>query len=178
MNWLKINKETIFSGKDENGNRYLSQFLADYEKTFHPDEINAGCKRCLDDYYKKFIKHLSMSKKDTNSENSGYILKKKYEGIPMHFGSRKLVYSHTLTDEIAEEMLKKHPKGKELFHNIPKKSKKEGSTDNPLKELLKLSREELNTKASELGIENPEELANKEEVANAILESKKEGSEE
>lgn len=178
MNWLELDKETIFKGKDGNGNRYLSQFLSDYQKQFNPDHINAGCKRCLDDYYTKFVKHLTMSKNETKSKNSGYILKPKYEGIPMKFGSRKLVYSHNITDEIAEEMIKSHPKGKELFQNIPETSKGKGSEDNPLKTLLKESREELNAKAAELGIENPEEFQNKQAVAEAIIESKGKGSEE
>lgn len=178
MDWSKLDKETIFKGNDAKGNRYLSQFLSDYQNTFNPESINAGCERCLEDYYNKMIKHLNMSNKNSNTKNSGYLLKPKYEGIPMAFGSRKFVYNHTLTDEIAQEMIKNHPKGKALFQNIPEKSKSKGPEEEPLKELLKLSREELNDAALALGIENPSEFQNKNQVAEAILESKSKGSEE
>jgi hypothetical protein len=157
--WLKIDKATIFTGHDENGNRYLSQFLKDYQQTFNPDLINAGCQRCLEDYYHKFTKYLSTMSKDTKT---AYKLKAKYEGIPLAFGSRTQVYNSNLTDEMAEELIKNHPRGKELFEVVPEKAAAEEKTD-----LLKLSRKELDAMAEKLGI-NPKDYSNKGEVAAAI----------
>lgn len=158
--WLKIDKVTIFNGKDENGNRYLSQFLRDYKETFNPDIINAGCDRCLEDYYQKFIKYLSTMSNE-KPKNSGYVLREKYENMPLEFGSPILVNNSNLTDEMAEKMLK-NPKGKELFVKIPEK-KSSGSQS----ELTKLNRSELDEMAEKLGI-NPEDYSNKKEIAAAI----------
>lgn len=160
--WLKIDKATIFTGNDENGNRYLSQFLKDYQQTFNPDLINAGCQRCLEDYYHKFTKYLSTMSKDTKTE---YKLKAKYEGIPLAFGSRTQVYNSNLTDEMAEELLKTHPRGKELFEVIPEK--KETAKKTKVKKLTDHTRPELDEMAEKLGI-NPKDYSNKDEVASAI----------
>lgn len=174
MNWLNLNKETIFKGKDEEGNRYLSQFLSDYKEVFKPAEINAGCTNCLNNYYHEMIKHLNIMATQNQNKNSGYLLKAKYEGIPMAFGSRKLVYNHNLTDEIAKKMIEKHPKGKDLFQVIPEAKEAKPTSSGfseEAKELLKLTREDLNTKALEAGIENPEEITNKIDLVNEILKS-------
>ena len=181
-NWLKIDKVTIFTGKDENGNRYLSQFLRDYKKALNPDMINAGCDRCLEDYYHKFTKYLSTMSKN-KPKNSGYILRKKYENIPLEFGSRTQVNNSNLTDEMAEKLIKNHPKGKELFDNIPEKKKAPAKNLNPVKDenngdqdkyqtdLTKLTRPELDEMAEKLGI-NPADFSNKGEVAAAIEDVK------
>lgn len=163
MDWLSIDKETIFSGKDENGNRYLSRFLSDYKKAFNPDIINAGCLKCLNSYYEKLTKNLQMAKQEISQENSGYVLKTKYNGIPLKFGSRVLVFNNTITDKIAKELIKNHPKGKDLFIKIPE----EEQISEELKVLLSKTREELDAEAKELGIEDS--FKNKREVAEAIL---------
>lgn len=163
MNWLSLNKETIFNGKDEKGNRYLSQFLSDYKKTFNPDIINAGCKRCLNDYYLKFTKHLAMSDK-TEKTKSGYALKAKYEGIPLSFGSRTFVTNNNITNEMGDELLKNHPAGEKLFTTIPKKQEKELTR---LEELNSMKREELDEIAKDLEL-NPEDYKNKGLIAEAI----------
>ena len=159
--WRKIDKTAIFKGNDENGNRYLSQFLKEYQETFHPDLINAGCERCLEDYYRNTIKHLSTMSK---SKNSGYKLKAKYEGIQLEFGSRVHVFNSSLTDEIAEKLIKKHPAGKDLFETVPEQKKPEAPKK---KKLTDHTRPELDAMAEELGI-NPKDYSNKDEVAAAI----------
>ncbi len=167
MDWTKIDKVTIFNGKDENGNRYLSQFLRDYQETFHPDIINAGCDRCLEDYYQKFIKYLStMSKK----EITGYKLKEKYNGIPLEFGSPVYVSNANLTDELAKKLLKKHPAGVELFDVIPEKAKAPAPEKTRIEVLNDLKRGELDSLAENLGLD-PKEYANIALIATAIQEA-------
>ncbi len=175
--WLKFDKNEIFNGKDEKGNRYLSQFLSDYQQTFNPEDINAGCQKCLNGYYQKMINHLTMSnKKKEDSNNSGYLLKKKYENIPLSFGSRHLVNNQNITDEMAKALIDNHAKGEDLFQVIPESANEEVD---PVKELKSLSRKDLNEKAGDLGIENPEDFQNKAELSQAIIDlNEKDGEEE
>lgn len=162
MDWRKLDKAAIFTGKDENGNRYLSQFLKDYQDTFHPDMINAGCSKCLEDYYLTFTKYLStMSKK----ESTGYKLKEKYNGIPLEFGSPVQVSNANLTDELAEKLIKKHPAGKDLFEVIPEG--KEPEEKSRLEELKEMKRAELDALAESLEL-NPKDYANKDLISEAI----------
>ncbi len=160
MNWLAIDKVSIFSGKDENGNRYLSQFLQDYKQVFDRDEINAGCPKCLENYYQKFTKHLSrMGQKET----SNYRLKAKYNGISLGFGSNVIISNRNITDELGAQLLEKHPAGKQLFEKYPQAQPKP---------LDGLKREELNEIATDLGID-PADYSKKSELAAAIEDVRK-----
>lgn len=161
-NWLSIEKETIFTGKDENGNRYLSRFLKEYQETFNPDMINAGCSRCLEDYYQKFTKYLLKMGTKVKTE-SGYVLKAKYNGIPLKFGSRKLVTNATITKEQGDYLLKNHKRGADLFDKVPDNSGDE-------KPLSKMNREELDAVAKDLNL-NPEDYSNKGDITKAIQEA-------
>lgn len=157
--WLDFDKKTIFEGKDEKGNRYLSQFLRDYKQVFPKAEINAGCGKCLEDYYTKLINHQAMKK---GKPTHGYKLKAKFEGIPLHFGSQVLVTNANLTEAYAKELLKRK-NGKNLFSKIPEDPKGSDRSEG----LSRLKREELDAKALELGL-NPEDYANRDEVIEAI----------
>lgn len=115
FDWRTLEKKVIFEGKDKKGNRYLTQFLQDYKREFNPQDINAGCSRCLNDYYLKTIKYLNtMSKKD-NEKKCDYTLKPMFHGIPLKFGSPTLCTNQNLTNEMAEELIKTHPLGEKLF---------------------------------------------------------------
>jgi hypothetical protein len=159
IDWLKIDKVTIFKGKDENGNRYLNQFLSDYKKIFNAKEINAGCERCLEDYYFKLIKHLQMGK---STNDSGYILKAKYDGIPLGFGSPILVTNANITKKYAEKLIKEHKRGVDLFDKIPAKTDLDG-----------LNRAQLDSIATDLGLV-PGDYSNKVEIKQAIKDKKTE----
>lgn len=172
IDWLKLEKTAIFTDKDENGNRYLSQFLKDYKNTFDPDVINAGCQRCLEDYYVRLIKHLSIM---GNIENikSEFVLKAKYNGIPESFGSQKFITNSNITEEAAITLLKNHKRGKDLFEKLPDNvddllnDSVDDSVDTTEK-LSKKERVELNKIASELEL-NPKDYDNKLEIAEAII---------
>lgn len=157
MNWTKIDKVTIFKGTDENGNRYLGQFLKDYAKTFNVD-VTAGCRKCLDDYYNRLIKHLNTM--GTIKNTSGYKLREKYNGIPLAFGSAVLVNNTNITKEQAEHLIKNHVLGAKLFDEIPEQKDEI--------DLKKIKRAELDEKAKALGL-NPEDYNNKQDIFDAIL---------
>lgn len=115
--WSKILAETVFSGHDEDGRRFLPEFLQDYEKLTN-ETVNAGCKKCLSQYYKKITKHFNSMKTDT--KNSGFKLKEKFNGIQLRFGSRTIISNRNLTDKQAVELIENHPHGKKLFDAMPK----------------------------------------------------------
>ena len=125
MNWLSLDKDTIFKGKDADGNRYLNQFLRDYERTFNITDFNAGCEKCLNDYYIKLITHLEMG---NTTESKEYQLKPKYNGIPLRFGSPILVTNANITKKYAEILIKNHPRGRDLFHVLPEVKKPKAAT--------------------------------------------------
>lgn len=131
--WVEIDMDVIFDGNDEDGNRYRTQFLKDYRDIFQPEEINAGCRRCLKDYYFKLIKFQETMSKD--KKKSGYVLKLKYQGIPLKFGSRIFVTNANMTDKIGKELLKNHPRGAMLFDKIPE-TKPKKDKDLTKKELV------------------------------------------
>ncbi|TYP71482.1 hypothetical protein [Aquimarina intermedia] len=162
--WRNIDKVTIFNGKDENGNRYLSQFLKDYQNIFQPDMINAGCQRCLNDYYNNYIKYVSSMK--TEKKESGFKLREKYNGIPLEFGSATLVTNANITDEIGNKLLKDHPRGEELFEAIPEE---EEIVLTRIEVLDKMTRAQLDETATGLGL-NPDDYKNKGLIAEAIAE--------
>lgn len=120
-----MDKETIFTSKDSDGNRYLSLFLQDYKQAFPDVRVIAGCRGCLEEYYRKYIKHIPIMKV---IKNSGYVLKKKYNGIPLKFGSQIYVSNANLTDDLAKELLKRK-NGKDLFEKMPEASQESKDTD-------------------------------------------------
>lgn len=163
--WTQIDKVVIFEGNDENGNRYLNQFLKDYAEIFGSKNINAGCSRCLNDYWERFTKHFSTMSK---VKNSGYKLKPKFEGIALEFGSQIHVTNANLSDEYAEKLIKNHKIGEQLFEEFP--SEDAVTKSDTLKTLKKLGREELDARASALGLD-PKSYPNKTSIAEAISQT-------
>jgi hypothetical protein len=163
--WKKYKAVEVLNEKDENGNRLLSEFARDYKSLFN-SEI---CPNCNDFSLKfqKFIKTIQEMK--NKNQNSGYVLKKMYENIPLEFGSSIYVNNANLTDEYAETLLKKHPRGKDLFDVIVEKQ----SADNDLPEdVQKLiddnTKDQLLEIAKGLSIEDFK--GNKTELATLIVE--------
>lgn len=120
MNWDQIAKVTVFEGKDENGNRYLPQFIADYRKIHTGSEpINIGCERCLENYFTKYLNYLKTIKKMKPETKTTAKLKLMYQGIKLKFGDKKHINNLNMTQAEAEELLAKHPKGAGLFDVLP-----------------------------------------------------------
>lgn len=165
INWRDMDKVAVMQGIDQNGNRYLNQFLKDYSDTFGVKDINAGCSRCLDEYWNRFRKHQNTMKK---VKNSGYKLKAKFEGIPLEFGSQIQVDNGNLSDEYAKKLIADHKLGEDLFDELP--SEDAISKEEELKVLVKLERKELNVRAEGLGLD-PKQFANKTSIAEAISQA-------
>lgn len=128
LNWKKYQAKEVLSGNDENGNRLISLFAKEYKK-ITGDDI---CPSCHDfsEKFKKFINRIEAMSKSEN-KNSGFVLKPMYDNITL-FGSNKYYNNATLTDDLALELLEKHPRGKELFQSVPtnlKELKKENKPE-------------------------------------------------
>ena len=54
-----------------------------------------------------------------SKEESKFQLKKTYEGIPLEFGSQIYVTNANITDKMALQLAKNHPRGKELVELLP-----------------------------------------------------------
>lgn len=159
-NWLDISKKDIFYGTDNNGNRYLGQFLRDYKEEFAPDVINAGCQGCLDQYYSNMVKKLNEMGIEKNK--SGYVLKAKYNGIPLKFGSPILVTNTNIDDKMGKYLIENHAKGAGLFESVAEEKKEEKKD-----ELSDKTRKQLDKMAAEKGL-NPKDYGNKGLIIDAI----------
>lgn len=114
IDWSKYKAEEVKNGNDENGNRLFSLFVQDYIKIFKTDV----CPNC-NDFPVKFQNFINKVKEMENKNPCEFQLKKKYEGIPTSFGSQVYVTNENVSDELAIELLKNHPLGKELFETLP-----------------------------------------------------------
>lgn len=123
MNWISLDKVTIFTGKDKDGNRYLTQFVRDYKKVFGNERIEIGCDKCINTLYNNFIKYLNNMKTSKNTKTKA-VLKKKYQGIQLCFGSKFFITNANMTQEQAVYLVTKHPHGKKLFDVLPEMKEK------------------------------------------------------
>lgn len=183
--WTKIKADAVFNGKDENGVRYLPEFLQDYQTTFNAVP-EGGCHKCLIRYYTQITKYLS--KMNTKTKSS-FKLKQMFEGIQFGFGSNRIISNRNLTDEIAVELLDTHPHGKKLFEIVPNnldeirqsiegQEPEGGSEGESLEKQLKgMSREDLDAIAPDFGIE-PKDHKRKGNLIAAIVAAAEEGSED
>ena len=113
--WKLYQATEVLTGKDGNGNRLISLFAKDY-KTIMQNDICPSCND-FEIKYQNFINKLeNMSKVEI--KNSGFSLKPMYENITLH-GSQVYFNNSNLTDELAIQLLEKHPKGEGLFDLLP-----------------------------------------------------------
>ncbi|MBE99313.1 hypothetical protein [Flavobacterium coralii] len=118
IDFTKIDANTLATGVDDKGVKYLEIFLKEYTRLFG-GSVNPGCNKCLTSYLDKYKKAMAKGE-----NKSGYKLKAKYNGIPLGFGKRVLVTNENITEEYAEQLLQR-PNGKDLFEVIPDKKQKE-----------------------------------------------------
>lgn len=99
---------------DINGKRLITFYVRDYRAVMGSDPcINCG----------KFTPQLEKFKQKISEmkelKNSGFKLKPMFEGIQTGFGSREFVSNANLDDEKAMKLIENHPKGRELFEELP-----------------------------------------------------------
>lgn len=151
--WQKYNSEQVRT-QEKNGSRLVLDFAKDYKKLFNQELNCLSCVKSFDNEFNKYIKAMGLDKK----QESGYKLKAKYDGISFGFGKRGRVFNKTITKKEAEELLKNHPKGKDLFQEMPKQ---------PKIDLSKMNKDELKEMLIEKDIEF-NESAKKEELLDLL----------
>lgn len=99
-NWTEYKLESIVGQRKPDGSLLLEEFLKDYAnlKGVSLDSLQPSCSKCLNDYL-KFLKNKIMQE---NKTESNYKLQKRYNGIPLKFGSSIFVTNDNITDEYAE----------------------------------------------------------------------------
>lgn len=127
--WQKYNSQQVRT-QEKNGSRLVLDFAKDYKELFNQELNCLNCVRSFDNEFNKYIKAMGLEEK----KQSDYRLKAKYDGISFGFGKRGRVFNKTITNKEAEELLKSHPKGKDLFEVMPTE---------PEIDLSKLNKDEL-----------------------------------
>lgn len=94
--------QNIIGGKTADGVKYLELFLQDYTKLFST-KVNPNCSKCISGYLNKY--KLKIFDMDSNCD---YKLRKKFNGIPLSFGSSTFLSNGNLTNKLAEELVKNH----------------------------------------------------------------------
>ncbi len=112
--WSQLSISDIINGRNGQGGRFLVEFARDYQRRYN-SSLCISCKGKLEQGIRKFLTQDTMDK----GTNSGYVLKKKYEGIQLGFGSQLVLTSINLTDELARRFIEKHPLGEALFEKMP-----------------------------------------------------------
>tara|TARA_R110002049_G_scaffold309180_1_gene518126 strand:- start:15808 stop:16203 length:396 start_codon:yes stop_codon:yes gene_type:complete len=112
--FLKYDMQTVFRDTTKDG--LLFQFLTEYKKEFKTGSLNPSCKTCRSEMWNNYINLF----KPKEMASSKYVLKAKYNGINLGATGQPL-RNGEFTDKQALELLKKHPKGVDLFEVIPEK---------------------------------------------------------
>ncbi len=105
MSWKGYSLKQIVSGKSANGSLLLEGFLKDYSKLagVKLSNLQPSCPKCLNTYFNEY----TLKNKIMNS-NCDYKLHKKYNGIPLDFGSQVLVTNANITNEYAETLISRY----------------------------------------------------------------------
>jgi hypothetical protein len=103
LNWTDKTLEQIVGGKNPDGSSMLVSFLKYYSEVSGVKVLNAGCSKCLQQYYKDLKqKHIMKNNKST------YRLHAKFNNIPLRFGSSIFVNNENITDELAEALVSRY----------------------------------------------------------------------
>lgn len=114
--FLKYGKTTTFRDTSKGG--LFGQFLKSYSIEFGNKTLNPSCSSCRTEYWNNYLNLFKMK----TENKSKYTLKAKYNGIQLGVNGQP-IRNGEMTDKQAFELLKKHPRGAELFDVIPVKTK-------------------------------------------------------
>lgn len=138
---LELDNNTILTGSDSDGNRYLSMMLELYSETF-----GQSCFSCSKRFpgYLNQLRNLKMTSTKTEKTSATFELKKDTM-IPIP-GTSESYSDKNLTDEAALKILARNKNAKSLFKTLPEnweeqvEAYKAGSTKvNSIEELANLS---------------------------------------
>lgn len=108
IDWIDVDRHSIL-----NDRALMQKFVDDYRKLFNQN-VEVGCRACIDDAYNRITNY--KNKKMAN-KNCGYVLKEKYAGT---IWKGRPIRNGDLTVKLAEELLNNHPAKHNLFDVIPK----------------------------------------------------------
>ena len=131
MDWRNYTAEQVRT-KSVDGVRLAKLFNVDFKEKFNRNT----CLSCTQDFAKDFQKYIN-TMSDKKKEQPKYLLKKKFDGISIGFNKGR-AFNATLTEKQAKDLIKNHPKGKDLFEVIPKEEPKK---ETPKKETPKKEKE-------------------------------------
>jgi hypothetical protein len=152
--WLNMSPEDVKSGLNEAGQRHLVEFSEHYKEV-------TGETLCLTcSFNSKFYKFTSKIKglnmlptENKVKKETGFLLKEKYQGVSLGFGSQEMLSHKNMTTEKAVKFYAEHPAGAKLFREVPEN----------IEELVEAYQEEKLT-AELLGDQDTEEEATEEEA--------------
>jgi TATA-binding protein-associated factor Taf7 len=153
--WLNMSPEDVKSGLNEAGQRHLVEFSEHYKEV-------TGETLCLTcSFNSKFYKFTSKIKglnmlptENKVKKETGFLLKEKYQGVSLGFGSQEMLSHKNMTTEKAVKFYAEHPAGAKLFREVPEN----------IEELVEAYQEEKLT-AELLGEETSEEETSEEETS-------------
>jgi flagellar biosynthesis GTPase FlhF len=122
--WLGLSSSTVKNGVDsETGNRYIVEFAKHYKEV-------TGKTLCLSCRFDKSFSHFISKIKGVKrmppyktqletKQETGFILKKKYQGVSLGFGSQEMLSNQNMTVEKAVKFYVEHKAGETLFDVVP-----------------------------------------------------------
>lgn len=122
-------RSQVFRDKSKGG--LFSSFLKEYRQKFGVS-VTPSCNKCLTTYWNNYLNLFVM----TQEIKCDYRLKAKYNGIQLGANGQP-IRNGEMTNEIAKELLEKHPAGELLFDEIPE-IEEEKDAEFTLKELREL----------------------------------------
>ncbi|KGO85714.1 hypothetical protein Q765_14935 [Flavobacterium rivuli WB 3.3-2 = DSM 21788] len=112
MDFTTMDIATLTHSVTGKGVPYLEVFLKEYTSLFG-GPVNPACPKCLTAYLTNYQNHFNAMQNTCD-----YKLHKKFENIPLQFGSPILVNNSNITNEYAEILLQQ-PNGLRFFAEIP-----------------------------------------------------------
>ena len=112
MDFTTMDIATLTQSVTGKGVPYLELFLKEYTSLFG-GPVNPSCPKCLTAYLTNYQNHFKAMQNTCD-----YKLHKKYENMPLQFGSPILVNNSNMTNEYAETLLEQ-PNGMRFFAEIP-----------------------------------------------------------
>lgn len=149
--YLEYGRSRTFGDKSKGG--LLSSFLKEYRIEFGVS-VTPGCNSCLTKYWNNYTNLFIMKAENTCS----FKLKQKYNGIWMK-GYNKPIRNGDMTNELALQLLQKHPAGEKLFDVIPEyEALAEIDSKDDLEPLEELSLKELRNLHPEIKARSTEDF--------------------